>query len=121
VLSGLVKGNLLHLFSFSASCSKYHLKQTISLSYCCMRLYHVSIQWYGTLAYLVPCGHESLTAADQCFLCLKHYFFPHFMAINMLEMTFTSTFNTFNDFLTPFVDNAHAPKLKSWIRHCEYS
>ena len=40
-------------------------------------------------------------------------------------MTFTSTINTFNDFLPlqtaapPPVDKVHAPpKVKSWLRHC---
>ena len=34
-------------------------------------------------------------------------------------MTFTSTFNTFNDFYLPRADKVHAPppKVKSWNRH----
>jgi len=36
---------------------------------------------------------------------------------HMLKMTYTSTVNTFNDFLPPPVDKLH-PQVKSYIRDC---
>jgi len=76
------------------------------------------------------------------FFCPKRYFFSIFprslrlrivLSLILIEMwskrhqkhakndfyCYTSTFNTFNDFLPPTpVDKVHAPpKVKSWIRH----
>jgi len=67
-----------------------------------------------------PSAHP-LTAADlRHILCPKRYFFSS----HTLKMTFTLTFNTFNDFLPhPLpVDKVHAPpKVKSWtyINHSD--